>query len=166
MENRIPTSVVLEALLQDAPLDWVTLDWIVAHLSERSIAFQMILARPGPILPRIVASRRVSTPRLARLIEGVVPVLKHIERLVRPRWQTPFKATKRAVGFIILLLGATLLAPIPFSHVIPAIVIMLLAFAFLESDGVLLCVALLAGIISFCTTIAAAWGAIAVSLAI
>jgi hypothetical protein len=32
----------------------------------------------------------------------------------------------------------TLLAPVPFSQVIPALVIMLLAFAFLEEDGVLL----------------------------
>jgi hypothetical protein len=165
MEKRVPTSVVLEGLLQNAPLDCVTLDWIVDHLSERSfgivmllialvalipgasplagillatIAFQMILARPGPILPRNVAARRLSTPQLARLCERVVAVLKRIERLVRPRRHTPFEATKRAIGFVILLLSATLLAPIPFSHVIPALVIMLLAFAFLESDGVLL----------------------------
>ena len=193
MTERVPTSVVLEGLLQGAPPDGVTLDWLVDNLSERSfgivmllvalvalipglspvagillavVAFQMILARPGPILPRMIAARRLSTPRLARLIERVVPVLAYIERLVRPRWHTPFEATKRVVGLVILLLSSTLLTPIPFSHIIPAVVIMLLAFAFLESDGILLCIALAAGAISLCITIAATWGAIEAGLAI
>jgi hypothetical protein len=193
MDKRVLTSVVLDGLVRNAPIDYVTLDWIVDHLSERSfgivmllialvalipgasplagfllatIAFQMILARRGPILPRIVAARRLSTHRLVRLVERVVPMLKRIERLVRQRWHTPFEATKRAVGFVIMLLGATLLAPVPFSHVIPALVIMLLAFAFLEEDGVLLCVGLATAVISLCITIAAAWGTIEASLAI
>ena len=71
-----------------------------------------------------------------------------MERVVRPRWRTPFEATKRVLGLVILLLGATLLAPLPFSHIIPAVVVMLLAFAFLEEDGVLLCIALAAAVIS------------------
>jgi hypothetical protein len=87
-----------------------------------------------------------------------------LERVVRPRWRTPFEATKRVVGLVVLLLGATLLAPVPFSHVIPAFVIMLLAFAFLEEDGVLLCLALAAATISLFVTIAAVWGTIEGSL--
>jgi hypothetical protein len=82
------------------------------------------------------------------------------ERIVRPRWRTPFEATKRVVGFVILLLGMTLLAPIPFSQIIPALVIMLLAFAFLEEDGVLLCLALTAAAVSLSMTAAAVWGAV------
>jgi hypothetical protein len=82
---------------------------------------------------------------------------------VRPRWATPFKTTKRVVGFVILLLGATLLAPLPFSHVIPILAIMLLAFAYLEEDGILLCVALVAAMASLAITGAAVWGTIEVS---
>jgi hypothetical protein len=53
----------------------------------------------------------------------------------------------------------TLLAPIPFSQIIPALVIMLLAFAFLEEDGVLLCLALAAAAVSLSISAAAVWGA-------
>jgi hypothetical protein len=42
----------------------------------------------------------------------------------------------------VLLLGLSMLAPIPFSNVPPAILVMLIAFAYLEEDGVLLSVAL------------------------
>ena len=68
------------------------------------------------------------------------------------------------LGIVILLLGATILAPIPFSHIIPAVVVMLLAFAFLQEDGVLLCIALAAAVISLSSTIAAVWGTIEGSL--
>jgi hypothetical protein len=181
---RVPTSVILQDLLNDAPDD-VTLEWIIANLHERSFgivmllialvglvpgisplvglmlaipAVQMMLGRREPTLPRRLATRRLSKARLGRILARVIPVLRRMERLVRPRWGTPFETTKRVVGFVILLLGGTLLAPVPFSHIIPALVIALLAFAFLEEDGVLLCIALAAAIASLAITTAAIWG--------
>jgi len=93
----------------------------------------------------------------------VIPVFRRLERVVRPRWGTHFEMTKRVIGFVILLLGATLLAPVPFSHIIPALVIMLLAFAYLEEDGILLCIALAAAALSLAITAVAVWGAIEAS---
>jgi hypothetical protein len=163
----------------------VTLNWIIDHLGARSFgiimliialvglvpgasafigillavpAIQMMMARPAPVLPRIIAGRKISTPRFAGLLHRLVPILRRMER------RTPFEVTKRVLGLVILLLGATLLAPIPFSHIMPAVVVMLLAFAFLEEDGVLLCIALAAAVISLSITIAAVWGTIAGSL--
>lgn len=189
MTARVPTSVVLQDLLRDAP-DEVRLEWIIAHLHERSFgivmllialvglvpgisplaaimlaipAVQMMRARSEPVLPRRLATRRLSKARLGRILARVIPVLRWLERLVRPRWPTPFEATKRVVGFVMLLLGATLLAPVPFSQVIPALVIVLLAFAFLEEDGVLLCIALAAALASLALTAAAVWGAVEVA---
>ncbi len=186
-EVRLATSTILERLLDDAPRSHVTLNWLIDNLGARSFgivmlliglvglvpgaspligvllaypAIQMVMARPAPVLPGIIARQRIETPRLARLIERLIPVLHRLERVVRPRWRTPFEATKRVVGFVILLLGITLLAPIPFSQIIPALVIMLLAFAFLEEDGMLLCIALSAAVISLSITVAAVWGAV------
>jgi hypothetical protein len=191
--GRVPTSLVLEQLLRDAPADYVTLDWLIDSLRERSFgivmflialvglvpgaspfigvllfipAIQMMLARPAPVLPRVIAARRLSSPRFARLVARINPTLKRLETVVHPRWHTPFESTKRLIGFVILLLGATLLAPIPFSHVIPLLVIMMLAFAFLEQDGLVLCIALAAAAASLAITGAAVWGAIEAGLAI
>lgn len=185
---RVPTSVILEDLIRDAPTA-VTLEWVVASLRERSFgivmllislvalvpgisplvgvmlavpAIQMMLGRAEPILPRRLATRRISKARLGDILKRVIPVLNRLERVVRPRWSTPFEATKRVVGFVILLLGGTLLAPVPLSSIIPALVIMLLAFAYLEEDGILLCLALTAAAISLAITAAAVWGAIEV----
>jgi hypothetical protein len=183
----VPTSVVLEKLLDDAAPDRVTLLWLTSGLRKRSfgllmllmalvalipgasilmavllgyLAVLMILARERPDLPRFIASRSIPTPRLARLVHRLVPLLRHMEKLIHPRWATPFEATKRAVGVVVLLLAATILSPFPFSHVIPALVILLLSFAYLEEDGVLLCVSLGAAFISLAITAATIWGAI------
>ena len=121
-------------------------------------AIQMMMARPALVPPRIIANR-TRLDALARACSSVViPVLKRMECVVRPRWRTPFEATKRVLGLVILLLSATFLAPIPFSHSLPAVVVMLLAFSFPEEDGVLLSIALSAAVISLSITIAVVWG--------
>jgi hypothetical protein len=51
----------------------------------------------------------------------------------------------------ILLLAVTLIAPFPF-NIIPTLVIMLISFAYLEEDGILLCISIVAAILSFLIT--------------
>lgn len=179
----VPASTVLKDLLAEADEE-VTLGWVLGRLETRSfglvllllslialvpglsipiglllaiLALQMVLARDAPILPRRVARRRVATRRLARLITRLVPPLRWIETFIRPRWPTPLRATKRVVGGIVLLLALTLIGPIPFSHVIPATMIMLLALAYLEEDGILLCFALGGAAVSLAITAITLW---------
>ena len=72
-----------------------------------------------------------------------------------------FEAAKRAVGVMVLLLTAVLLLmPVPLSNVAPAIVISLISLAYVEEDGLLLSVALLAAIILISIASAAVWGTI------
>ena len=120
----------------------------------------MMVARQHPVLPRFIAARPMATRRLARVVNYAVPLLRAMERFIRPRWRTPFEATKRVVGIVLLLLGATLVAPIPFSNVIPALAIALVAFAYLEEDGVLLLLALATAAVSLAITGAAVWGTV------
>lgn len=186
-DPREPTSVVLDKLLAGTPEDDVTLAWLIEGLRERSFgivmlilglvalipgasgvvgillmipAVQMMLARKGPVFPGFLARRRISKRKLARLIARINPVLRRIERVVRPRWTTPFEATKMVVGLVVLLLAATLLAPIPFSNIIPGLVIVLLSFAYLEEDGIALCIALGAALVSLAIVAATVWAAL------
>jgi hypothetical protein len=72
-----------------------------------------------------------------------------------------FEAGKRAVGVVVLLLTAILLLmPVPLSNVAPAIVISLISLAYVEQDGLLLSVALLAAIILIGIVSVAVWGTI------
>jgi hypothetical protein len=187
MTARAPTSVVLDGLLGPEAPERVTLGWLMDRLGDRSFgvvllllallgllpgvsapagvlltipAVQMILARPGPVFPRRVSARPFETRRLAKVVQHVVPVLRWLERFIRPRWTTPFEATKRVVGGVVLLLGASLLAPVPLSNVPPALATGLIAFAYLEEDGVLLGLALAAALALLAVASAAAWEAL------
>jgi hypothetical protein len=84
-------------------------------------------------------------------------MLKRMEALIHPRLPTPFRATKRLIGFSVLLLATTFVLPVPFSQLIPALVIMLIAFAYLEKDGILLCISLVAALASLFVTAATVW---------
>ena len=53
-----------------------------------------------------------------------------------------------------------MVVPVPFGHVVPALVIMLLAVAYLEEDGLALLIALLAALASLAITGMTVWGAV------
>lgn len=187
MPEHVPISLLFRAVLDNAPEDYLTVAWLVCSLHERSfgmvmlvlgllaivpgistvagllllaIGFQMMMAREAPILPRVVASLTVPMHRVAQMIEHVSPVIGALEKIIRPRWHTPFVVTKRIVGVIVLLLAVTLFVPVPFSNIIPGLLIMLIAVAYLEEDGVLLSIALYAAVPSLVITWAEGWAAL------
>ena len=178
---------MLDGLLEDAPAGHVAMEWLVGRLGDRSFgvvllvlallallpgvsavtgvllmvpASQMVLGRRGPVFPRRVAAHRFEAERLARVVRRAVPALRVLERFIRPRWATPVEATKRAVGGVVLLLAACLLAPVPLSNIPPALAIGLIAVATLEEDGALLAVALAAAVVMLAVGALAAWDAL------
>lgn len=181
----IPASVVLQRLHDKAPPDHFTLGWLLAGLSKHSFgilllllsviaiapgasivagvlllipAFEMVAGRPSPTFPGWVATRPLPAPRLAALVQRALPVLRYIEKVIHPRWPTPHGATKRLVGVVVALLSASLVfVPIPLSNVVPALVIALISLAYLEEDGLLLSIGLLAAIIVLTVAFGAIW---------
>ena len=177
---------MLQRLHDEAPTDHFTLGWLMGSLHKRSFgiimlllavvaiapgasvvaglllmipAFQMIAGRSAPVFPRRIAARPLPTRHLAALVQRAVPVLKYLEKVIHPRWPTPFEATKRLVGTVVAILSATLVfIPIPLSNVLPALVIALISLAYLEEDGILLSIALLAAVIVLTIVLAAVWG--------
>ena len=64
-------------------------------------------------------ARPLPTRHLAALVQRAVPVLRYFEKVIHPRWPTPFEATKRLVGTVVVILNTTLVfTPIPLSNVV------------------------------------------------
>jgi hypothetical protein len=182
----VPTSQVLRELIAEAPAEHFTLDWLIASLPERCfgilmlllavlamvpvgsilpglllaiLAAQMSVGRAGPVFPRRIATHPLPTRYLVRMGGHAIVVLKHLERVVRPRW--PFGAAKRAIGVVVLLLATLiLLAPLPLTNMPPAAGVALIALASIEDDGVLLAIALFLALILLGLAAAAVWGAL------
>ncbi len=184
MTPRTPTSTLLAELLRDGDAERLTAAGLVARLGDRSfgltlmvlglfamlpgvsalagvaiviLAAQMMFGRTVPLLPRRLGARVLGRERLARLIRWFGPVLRLVERVARPRWTTPVQATRRVVGALVVVLGGLLFAPIPFSNIPPAAVIVLIALAYVEEDGVLLSAALAAGLVLLAAAAGTVW---------
>jgi hypothetical protein len=131
---------------------------IVAGLVLMIPAFQMIAGKSAPAFPSRVAARSLPTRHLAAVVQRSVPVLRYLERVVHPRWHSPLGPTKRLVGAVVVMLSATLVfIPIPLSNVVPALVISSISLAYIEEDGVLLSISLLAAVIVLTVAAAAVW---------
>jgi hypothetical protein len=178
-------SVVLQRLYDDVPPDHFTLGWLMGSLRKRSFgiimlllglaavapgvslaaglllmipAGQLILGLAAPVFPHRIANRPIPTPHFAALVRRAVPVLRFLEKVVHPRWHTPPDPTGRIVGLVVLILSAALVfIPIPMSNVVPALVIVLISLAWLEEDGLLLAIAMLAGVGVAMLALAAIW---------
>jgi hypothetical protein len=183
-QAHVPTSALLSQLVAETPPRGVTLAWVLGRLENRSFALlllllallslapgvasvtallfvfpavQMILGRPRPSLPGLLSSRAISARRFAQVAAMAIPIFKRLERIVRPRLQTMVATTRPLVGFVILLRAATMIWPVPFSHIVPAVVIALIAFAYLEEDGALLGASLVGAVVSVCISATIVW---------
>jgi len=182
-----PTSVELSRMLDRAREPRVPISWVMAQLGRRSFgltflvmgvvalvpgastfvgvllawpAIQLVLGHEVTVLPRVIARRKVSADRLARAVALVRPRLEWLERLVRPRWPELFRSTRWMTGVMMLLLGLTMISPVPFGHIAPALVVILLAVSYMEEDGLALAVSLLAALVSLVITTATVWGTV------
>ena len=72
------------------------------------------------------------------------PALRAIEALSRPRWVLPHALTGRLGGAFVFALAMSAMWPLPLVNVIPGVVIVLIAIAYLQEDGFLLAFAAIA----------------------
>ena len=175
----------LEALQQALPADHFTLEWALASLGPRSSgliilvlallaaapgvslpagllllvpAAQMLTGRSRPYFPAWIAARPLPSRSFGAILLRAIPALKLIERIVRRRGPAVGPAGQRALGLVILSLTIRLLTnPLPFSNVVPALVIAMIALAEIEEDGLLLSIALALAVLTLSADIALLW---------
>lgn len=120
---------------------------------------QMVLGRSELTFPNWLAKRELPAAHVDVAMQRATRVLVKLERIIYPRLLFSPQAIKRAVGCIVFVLTARLLlAPLPFSNVVPAILIALISLAYLEQDGLLLVGCILLGAL----VLAVEFGAVAV----
>jgi hypothetical protein len=181
-----PSSWVLQEIIRQAPAEYVTVGWLTSHRHSFGIvllclgllattpvgstlpglilavmAAQMIVGRTQPVFPRFLMTRRLPSKQLLWIGGRAIHILRYLEKLIHPRWPRTFEVAQRAVGVMVLLLTVVLLlTPVPLSNVVPAMVISVIALAYIEEDGLLLSVGFLAAIILIGLGSAAVWGTI------
>lgn len=114
------------------------------------VALQMVAGRPTVWLPEFFLKRSLSPRAFAAMTRRLIPLLKMLERWVRPRaW--PFSTRRKAeriVGLIALILGVAVILPVPFGNWLPAFACAICGLALSERDGFWLTIGVVVGMIS------------------
>ena len=112
---------------------------------------QMALGRRTPWLPKKIARLKFPDWFAKTLLRNLQRVTKVLEKISRPRLEkfANNKLTWRLNGICLTWLAILLMSPYPpATNPIPAVGILLLAVATIESDGVLMCLGYLATILN------------------
>lgn len=100
--------------------------------------------RQKPWLPRRLLDTPIPPKFLPSVLRAGGKFLGYLERILHPRgvWIFEYRATQFLSGSIIFICGLLLLLPlpIPFSNLLPALAVILVAVAMSERDGVVLVV--------------------------
>ncbi|ASQ47472.1 exopolysaccharide biosynthesis protein [Legionella clemsonensis] len=131
--------IILFALPSALPISVIPGFSFIFGLPIVLIAIHIIIARRTLWLPQKLANHRVEFAKFAEVVSKTTSYLRHMEKLLKPRWLFFTRpAVERLHGVVMLLLSFCLLLPIPFSNFIFASLIILFGLGLAEKDGVIL----------------------------
>lgn len=124
------------------------------------LSIQLAMRRQHAWLPAFLRRRAVSRAAFAKLVERMVPALRRLERLVRPRRQRlVMDWMMLPIGLICLILSLLVALPIPLSNAIPGAAIAVLALGVLERDGITLWIGMIVAAVAIALVVIASNGA-------
>ena len=110
-------------------------------------------------LPARLAGRPVPRSTFLTIVDRILPTLRRIERIVRPRAGWLAGPWARApVGIICLVPAMIVTLPVPLSHVVPVTAISVLALGLIERDGVAIALGIFRAVVGLLVVIFASAG--------
>lgn len=99
---------------------------------------QIALGRHSPWLPRRMRAHKVGAANLSHVCRRLIPWLRRIEKVSRPRLGALFSSPGlRVMGAVCTALSIVLILPIPLGNLLPAAAVAAFSLAFILRDGFL-----------------------------
>jgi hypothetical protein len=100
------------------------------------LAPQLIIGASAPWLPSGIKAHPLSLDDVRGPLMQVLPWLRRIEAVSKPRMSFLFGAVgERLIGLICTLLAVVLILPIPFGNMLPGLTVTVLSFSLIQRDG-------------------------------
>lgn len=100
------------------------------------IAAELALQREKVWLPRWLLNLSVSRASYRAAAEKILPRLRRVERLTKPRWPVMTgEAADVAIGVICILLAMMMALPVPFGDALPGLTLALFGLGIIQRDG-------------------------------
>lgn len=101
------------------------------------ISVQLALGRDHAWIPERLGRRSMEVSAFTKVVRSVLPTLRRLEKIVRPRRRWLAGDWMRIpVGVICLILALIITLPIPLGHVVPGTAIALFSLGMMERDGI------------------------------
>lgn len=121
------------------------------------LSAQMVLGFSHVRLPGFVNRRRVSRRRFQEAVLRLRPLLRPLERVIRPRLAWLFaRRSERLIGVFLFLVAVALVLPIPLSGFISAFALFITGVGLAERDGAVTLLGLAIGLAALALSTAAA----------
>ena len=107
---------------------------------------QMTFGYSAPKLPKRFCDMTVKRSVLAMLVQKSSPIIRKVERILKPRllfMTVPF--AEKIIGLFVLLFSSFILLPIPFSNLIPGLGVLIISFGLLGKDGLVIILGMTVG---------------------
>ena len=123
------------------------------------VSAQLVFRRRHVWFPAKLASQSVSRAKFVNTIKHVLPVLRQLEHILKPRasWLCGQWAYV-PIGIMCVILALIIALPVPFGHFVPSLAISLLALGLIEHDGWVIGLGLASSILAVIIIVAAALG--------
>lgn len=101
------------------------------------IGLQMLIGLRRPWLPGFIGNRGPRRSTMTRFIGKISPMLRWLDRMLKPRWKPllDWPPAHAFSGLLLVLLGILLSLPIPLTNYLFGALLLLYALALLERDG-------------------------------
>ncbi|WP_052264840.1 exopolysaccharide biosynthesis protein, partial [Wolbachia endosymbiont of Operophtera brumata] len=111
-------------------------------------SLQLLFGFDSPWMPNWLERKSFQRSTLALVVEKTSPILKKIEKFMKPRMSFIFLGPgEKILAFMMLLCAIIIALPLPFTHFLPAIGITLISLGIMGKDGFL---STLGVLVSFC----------------
>ena len=100
------------------------------------LSAQQALGRHTAWLPKKMMAKKLDPERTAAMITTILPWLLKLEKLLRPRLASvTASGTSRFFGFLALIMALFASIPVPLTHTVPGIGLLLMAAGMTQRDG-------------------------------
>lgn len=109
-------------------------------------SIQMMLGMDSPWMPKWLEKKSIDRVTLAKVIEKGAPMLRKVEKLMRPRFTFAASPSgERFIGFCSVIFALMIASPIPLGNLVPAIGILVMSLGLLSKDGITIILGIIIG---------------------
>ncbi|PIR37471.1 MAG: exopolysaccharide biosynthesis protein exod [Alphaproteobacteria bacterium CG11_big_fil_rev_8_21_14_0_20_39_49] len=116
-------------------------------------SIQMIRGMDSPWMPKKIGAKTIKRETVALIVEKAAPYLRKAERVLRPRFSFASSPEgEKVIGFFALFFAISILIPLPFTNLIPAVGILFMSLGLLSKDGIFIILGMVTGTIGITIT--------------